>query len=224
MWNWFDDRTWYPLGRVVGGTLYPVRTTILTSTLWWSAQSIQDGARQGHQTAMAHNSRTPTRPPPPLQGLIWTAGLMYKALHALNIPIHVQEVCVFTAPIFSGLCSLAAYGFVREVASGGAGLLAAAFTGLVPSYVSRSVGGSYDLEGIAIFALLLVFYLYVKVPHSLLSDVMTVIGFLMVSGLRFVAGRLSCAGNAVRATKMACAWRLQLVCAQLVRLQRRAAA
>ena len=25
MWNWFDDRTWYPLGRVVGGTLYPVR-------------------------------------------------------------------------------------------------------------------------------------------------------------------------------------------------------
>ena len=25
MWNWFDDRTWYPLGRVVGGTVYPVK-------------------------------------------------------------------------------------------------------------------------------------------------------------------------------------------------------
>ena len=25
MWNWFDDRTWYPLGRVIGGTMYPVR-------------------------------------------------------------------------------------------------------------------------------------------------------------------------------------------------------
>ena len=98
-----------------------------------------------------------------VQGLIWTAALMYKMLHALNIPIHVQEVCVFTAPIFSALCSLAAYGFVREVHSGGAGLLAAAFTGLVPSYISRSVGGSYDLEGVAIFALLLVFYLFVKV-------------------------------------------------------------
>lgn len=24
MWNWFDDRTWYPLGRVIGGTVYPV--------------------------------------------------------------------------------------------------------------------------------------------------------------------------------------------------------
>lgn len=28
MWNWFDDRTWYPLGRVVGGTVYPVIPTI----------------------------------------------------------------------------------------------------------------------------------------------------------------------------------------------------
>ena len=26
MWNWFDDRTWYPLGRVVGGTVYPVQS------------------------------------------------------------------------------------------------------------------------------------------------------------------------------------------------------
>jgi hypothetical protein len=24
MWNWFDTMTWYPLGRVVGGTVYPV--------------------------------------------------------------------------------------------------------------------------------------------------------------------------------------------------------
>ncbi|KAH0087204.1 STT3 subunit of Oligosaccharyl transferase, partial [Aureobasidium melanogenum] len=22
-WDWFDDRTWHPLGRVTGGTLYP---------------------------------------------------------------------------------------------------------------------------------------------------------------------------------------------------------
>lgn len=27
-----------------------------------------------------------------LQGLIWTAGLMYNLLHYFNIPIHVQEV------------------------------------------------------------------------------------------------------------------------------------
>lgn len=26
LWNWFDEHTWYPLGRVIGGTVYPVRT------------------------------------------------------------------------------------------------------------------------------------------------------------------------------------------------------
>lgn len=25
LWNWFDEHTWYPLGRVIGGTVYPVR-------------------------------------------------------------------------------------------------------------------------------------------------------------------------------------------------------
>ncbi len=24
LWNWFDEHTWYPLGRVIGGTIYPV--------------------------------------------------------------------------------------------------------------------------------------------------------------------------------------------------------
>ena len=24
MWNWFDETTWYPLGRDIGGTMYPV--------------------------------------------------------------------------------------------------------------------------------------------------------------------------------------------------------
>ena len=23
LWNWFDSESWYPLGRAVGGTLYP---------------------------------------------------------------------------------------------------------------------------------------------------------------------------------------------------------
>lgn len=22
-WNWFDSESWYPLGRVIGGTVYP---------------------------------------------------------------------------------------------------------------------------------------------------------------------------------------------------------
>lgn len=122
LWNWFDDRTWYPIGRVVGGTVYP--------------------------------------------GLIFTAGLMHNVLHALNLPIHVQEVCVFTAPVFSALCALAAYLFVSEIRSKGAGLLAGAFVGIVPSYISRSVAGSFDNEGVAIFALIFTFYTYLKTLNT----------------------------------------------------------
>ena len=39
---------------------------------------------------------------------------------------------------------------------------AAAFVAIVPSYISRSCGGSYDNEGVAIFALIFTFYLYLK--------------------------------------------------------------
>ena len=70
---------------------------------------------------------------------------------------------MFTAPIFSALCALATYGFVKEVGGDGAGLLGAAFVAAVPSYISRSVGGSYDNEGVAIFALVNVFFTFIKV-------------------------------------------------------------
>lgn len=70
---------------------------------------------------------------------------------------------MFTAPLFSAFCALAAYLFMREVRGQGAGLASAAIIAVVPSYISRSVAGSYDLEAVAIFALVFVFFLYVKV-------------------------------------------------------------
>lgn len=54
-----------------------------------------------------------------------------------------------------------------QVRGQGAGLASAALIAVVPSYISRSVAGSYDLEAVAIFALVFVFYLYVKVCGSL---------------------------------------------------------
>ena len=73
------------------------------------------------------------------------------------------QVCVFTAPLFSAFCALSAYGLVSECRSDGAGLVAAAMVAMVPSYISRSVAGSYDNEGVAIFALVNVFYTFIKV-------------------------------------------------------------
>ncbi|KAJ0971437.1 hypothetical protein J5N97_019396 [Dioscorea zingiberensis] len=121
-WNWFDDRTWYPLGRVIGGTVYP--------------------------------------------GLTLTAGSMWWILHALNIPLSVETVCVFTAPVFSANAAWATYLLTKEIKGNGAGLTAAALLAMVPSYISRSVAGSYDNEAVAIFALIFTFYLYIKTLNT----------------------------------------------------------
>jgi len=116
--NWFDSRAWYPLGRIVGGTVYP--------------------------------------------GLMITSGSIHYFLSVLNIPVHIRDICVFLAPLFSGLTAISTYFLTKELWSQGAGLFAACFIAIVPGYISRSVAGSYDNEGIAIFALMFTYYLWIK--------------------------------------------------------------
>ncbi|KAG0246062.1 oligosaccharyl transferase STT3 subunit [Mortierella sp. GBAus27b] len=117
-WNWFDEKSWYPLGRVVGGTVYP--------------------------------------------GIMVTSALIHNVLHFFNFPVDIRNVCVFLAPVFSGLTAFSAYLLTKELKDSSAGLLAAAFLGVAPGYISRSVAGSYDNEGIAIFLLVFTFYLWIK--------------------------------------------------------------
>ncbi|KAL6919215.1 hypothetical protein ACHAP8_003050 [Fusarium lateritium] len=134
-WDWFDDRTWHPLGRVTGGTLYP--------------------------------------------GLMVTSGVIYHALRTLTVPVDIRNICVLLAPAFSGLTAYAAYLLTNEMTTThSAGLLAAAFMGIAPGYISRSVAGSYDNEAIAIFLLVFTFYLWVK---ALKRGSMVIGGFCALS-------------------------------------------
>lgn len=117
-WNWFDAESWHPLGRVVGGTVYP--------------------------------------------GLMVTAAAMYNILTKLTLWVKLRDVCVLTAPFFAGNTALVAYQFGKLLQGPGTGLVAAALMAIVPGYISRSVAGSFDNEAVAIFALLLTFYLFVR--------------------------------------------------------------
>jgi dolichyl-diphosphooligosaccharide--protein glycosyltransferase len=121
--NWFDDLAWYPLGRIVGGTVYPGRKK--KTGFNFMLKSIVFSL-----------------------GLMVTSGLIHWFLHMINIPIHIREICVFLAPFFSGLTAIATYLFTKELWSRRAGLFAAAFIAIAPGYSSRSVAGSYDNEGI----------------------------------------------------------------------------
>ncbi|XP_077990856.1 dolichyl-diphosphooligosaccharide--protein glycosyltransferase subunit STT3A isoform X2 [Glandiceps talaboti] len=91
-----------------------------------------------------------------------TSAAIYHFLHFFNITIDIRNVCVFLAPLFSSLTTLVTYHFTKELKDAGSGLVAACMIAIVPGYISRSVAGSYDNEGIAIFCMLLTYTLWIK--------------------------------------------------------------
>lgn len=117
--NWFDERSWYPLGRAVGGTVYP--------------------------------------------GIMATSATIHFLLNdILTLNLSIKDICVFLAPVFSSFTCVATYLLTKEMKDSSAGLLSAIFVGFAPGYISRSVAGSYDNEGIAIFLLMITFYFWIR--------------------------------------------------------------
>ena len=101
-------------------------------------------------------------------GLMLTANALHIiANKVLLLPIDIREICVFTAPLFSAFTSIVTYLLTKEICGRSeAGLLGALFIAIVPSYISRSVAGSYDNEAVAIFALVFSFYTFVKAVNT----------------------------------------------------------
>lgn len=132
-------------------------------------------------------------------GLMITAWLSHLLLNKiLMIPVDIREVCVFTAPFFSALTSLTAYLLTVEVSGKTeAGLLTALFVAVIPTYMSRSVAGSYDNEAVAIFAMVFSFYTFVKslntgsMIHALLAAFGLYYMVLTWGGYVFVLGFMS---------------------------------
>ncbi|CAG0924217.1 unnamed protein product, partial [Notodromas monacha] len=91
-----------------------------------------------------------------------TSATLYNVLHWLNFTVDIRNVCVFLAPLFSSLTTIVTYHLTKELSNPGAGLVAAAMISIVPGYISRSVAGSYDNEGIAIFCMLFTYYTWIK--------------------------------------------------------------
>lgn len=122
-WNWYDSESWHPLGRVIGGTIFP--------------------------------------------GIMLTSSIIKWAMDFFAFPLDIRNVCVFLAPVFAGFTAVSTYGLTKECTNKiEAGLLAAFFIAIVPSYISRSVAGSYDNEAVAIWALVNTFYFWIKAVNT----------------------------------------------------------
>lgn len=39
-WNWFDSESWYPLGRIIGGTLYP-GLMVTAALMYWTIRFLR---------------------------------------------------------------------------------------------------------------------------------------------------------------------------------------
>ena len=122
-WNWYDSESWHPLGRVIGGTIFP--------------------------------------------GIMVTSSMIKWTLDFFTFPLDIRNICVFLAPVFAGFTSISTYLLAKECTNRvETGLLAALFIAIVPSYISRSVAGSYDNEAVAIWALTNTFYLWIKAVNT----------------------------------------------------------
>ena len=141
LWDWYDPESWYPLGRIIGGTLYP--------------------------------------------GIMFTSFIIYKLFNTLLFPIDITTICVFIPPIFASFTSIASFFLGKEVTGRKeCGLLCSLFISIVPGYISRSIAGGYDNEAVAITAMIITFYFFVKAINtgSIFYSVLTSIGyFYMVS-------------------------------------------
>lgn len=95
-----------------------------------------------------------------------TSAFFYHLLNYFHVTIDIRNICVFLAPFFSSLTTIVTYLLTKELSNKSAGLVAAALISIVPGYISRSVAGSYDNEGIAIFCMLLTYWLWIKAVKS----------------------------------------------------------
>ena len=106
-------------------------------------------------------------------GLMVTAAKIYEILPMLGYPdISLNDVCVFIPAGFALLTCVATYLLTYEVTNGSytSSTIACFIMSFIPAHLMRSVAGGYDNESVAVAAIVITFYLWVR---SLRSSIYT---------------------------------------------------
>ena len=148
--NWFDGRILFTSLSAVTESLHRTSVVSFGSNCWRYCVSFMMMTCD-RLLDMFQNS---------YPGLMLTSGLAWRLLHYFNLPIHIREVCVFIVPWMASNTTLAAYflakglflprfrvhrcacnglSVILEIKDSSAGLLAAAFIGIVPGTSRRCV-------------------------------------------------------------------------------------
>jgi dolichyl-diphosphooligosaccharide--protein glycosyltransferase len=117
----------------------------------------------GHE--IAHHRPVGTTIYPGLQVTAWAIHFVLNQV--FKYPISINDVCVYIPAWFSVLTCLAVFGMTYEASkSANAGVAAAAIMAIVPSHIMRSVAGGYDNESIAMAAMCVTFFLWMRTLRS----------------------------------------------------------
>ena len=154
--TWFDYKSWYPLGRPVGTTIYP---GMQFTAVWIKRYLVGDRMSLNDVCCFI----------PAWFGCIasiFVAGITYECSLSCNTSSSILRICMNlvngsklsieeSTPV--RLKSLGFESPALECAIASMLLMA-----IVPAHLMRSIGGGYDNESVAISAMCLIFYLWLR--------------------------------------------------------------
>ncbi|CAB9508694.1 glycosyltransferase subunit STT3A [Seminavis robusta] len=161
---WFDHMVWYPLGRPVGTTIYPG----MQFTAVWLKQYVLGDSMSLNDVCCYI---------PAWFGVVASVFVGLMAYEA-SLPINTQHNLlqwivdavqgkyrpVNTSASASSTASSGEYPWLSPSAK--VGMISMAMMAIVPAHLTRSMGGGYDNESIAVSAMCSTFYCWMRAMRS----------------------------------------------------------
>jgi dolichyl-diphosphooligosaccharide--protein glycosyltransferase len=95
-------------------------------------------------------------------GLAMVGAFLYEIVNLLGIGISLKDFLILLPPVLGAITCLAAYFLGKDIAGKSAGILAALFLALNPSYIGRTSLGFFDNESMGILAILLIILFFLR--------------------------------------------------------------
>jgi len=95
-------------------------------------------------------------------GLPFSGAILFILLKLLGFQVTVLDVCIYFPPVLGAITCIVVYYLAKYISGEEAGLFAALFLALNPSYISRTYLGFYKHETIGVFSILLIFFFYLR--------------------------------------------------------------
>jgi dolichyl-diphosphooligosaccharide--protein glycosyltransferase len=95
-------------------------------------------------------------------GLAMAGAFLYEIASLLGIGISLKYFLILLPPAFGAITCLVAYFLGKDIAGKSAGILAALFLALNPSYIGRTSLGFFDNESMGILAILLIILFFLR--------------------------------------------------------------